>query len=73
MNGLAIIFIEKDLVSKLEYKNLINDFASQKARKVNCNWIFEWFTGMYKKMDGLMTNDHKSRCDRIITFQDFSL
>ena len=37
LNGLAIISIEKDLVSKLEYKNLINDFASQKARKVNFN------------------------------------
>ena len=37
LNGLAIISIEKDLVSKLEYKNLINDFASQKVRKVNFN------------------------------------
>ena len=35
LNGLAIISIKKDLVSKLEYKNLINDFTSQKARKVN--------------------------------------
>ena len=37
LNGLAIISIKKDLVSKLEYKNLINNFASQKARTINFN------------------------------------
>ena len=35
LGNLAILSIEKDLVSKLEYKNLISDFASQKARKIN--------------------------------------
>ncbi|KAL5542704.1 hypothetical protein UlMin_010414 [Ulmus minor] len=35
LNGLPILSIEKDLLNKLEYKDLINYFASQKARKIN--------------------------------------
>ena len=35
LSNLAILFIEKDLLSKLEYKSLINDFASQKVKKIN--------------------------------------
>ena len=35
LSGLAILLIEKDLLDKLEYKDLINNFASQKARKIN--------------------------------------
>ena len=35
LNGLAILSIEKDILTKLEYKNLINIFASQKARKIS--------------------------------------
>ena len=34
LSNLAILSIEKDLVSNLEYKNLISDFASQKAKKI---------------------------------------
>ena len=35
LSNLTILSIEKDLLSKLEYKSLISDFASQKARKIN--------------------------------------
>ena len=35
LNNLAILSIEKDLLSKLEYKSLISDFTSQKVRKIN--------------------------------------
>ena len=35
LNGLAILFIEKDILAKLEYKNMINIFASQKTRKID--------------------------------------
>ena len=35
LNGLAILSIEKDILTKLEYKNLLNIFASQKARKIS--------------------------------------
>jgi hypothetical protein len=31
---LAILSIEKRMLENLEYKNLINNFASQKARKM---------------------------------------
>lgn len=34
LSGLAILSIEKKILENLEYKNLINKFASQKARKV---------------------------------------
>ena len=32
------ISIEKEMLAKLECKNLISNFASQKARKINFNW-----------------------------------
>ena len=35
LNELAILSIEKDILTKLEYKNLINIFTSQKARKIS--------------------------------------
>jgi hypothetical protein len=35
LNGLAILSIEKKMLQKLKYKNLINDFASQKARRMD--------------------------------------
>ena len=35
LNGLAILSIEKKMLENLEYKNLIKNFASQKARKIN--------------------------------------
>ena len=35
LSGLAILSIEKDMLAKLEYKNLISNFASQKARKID--------------------------------------
>ena len=37
LNGLAILSIEKEMLAKLECKNLISNFASQKARKINFN------------------------------------
>ena len=33
LNGLAMLYIEKNIQAKLEYNNLINNFASHKARK----------------------------------------
>ena len=38
LNGLAILSIEKEMLAKLECKNLISNFASQKVRKINFNW-----------------------------------
>jgi hypothetical protein len=35
LNGLAILSIEKKMLENLEYKNLIKNFASQKARRIN--------------------------------------
>ena len=37
LNGLAILSIEKGMLAELECKNLISNFASQKARKINFN------------------------------------
>ncbi|PIN09162.1 hypothetical protein CDL12_18255 [Handroanthus impetiginosus] len=34
LNGLAILSIEKEILEEIDYKNLINSFASQKARKI---------------------------------------
>ena len=33
LNGLAMLSIEKQIFKKLKYKNLINIFASQKAKR----------------------------------------
>ena len=38
LNGLAILSIEKEMLEELEYKNLISQFASQKARKIGFKW-----------------------------------
>ncbi|XP_070024033.1 uncharacterized protein LOC142179527 [Nicotiana tabacum] len=35
LNGLAILSIEKELLEKIDYKKIINNFASQKARKID--------------------------------------
>ena len=37
LNGLVILSIENEMLVELECKNLINNFASQKARKINFN------------------------------------
>ena len=37
LNGLVILSIEKEILVELECKNLISNFASQKARKINFN------------------------------------
>ena len=37
LSGLAILSIEKEMLAKLECKNLISNFASQKVRKINFN------------------------------------
>jgi hypothetical protein len=34
-DGLAILSLEKEMLRKLEYKNLINNFASQKTRRMH--------------------------------------
>ena len=34
LNGLTILSIEKKMLESLEYKNLISNFASQKARRI---------------------------------------
>ena len=34
LNGLTILSIEKELIEKLDYVNLINTFASKNARRV---------------------------------------
>ena len=34
LNRLAILLIENKMLEELEYKNLIKQFASQKARKI---------------------------------------
>ena len=35
LSGLAILSIEKEMLEKLKYKNLISNFASQKVRKID--------------------------------------
>ena len=37
LSGLIILSIEKEMLVELECKNLISNFASQKARKINFN------------------------------------
>ena len=34
LSRLAILSIEKEMLEELKYKNLISNFASQKARKI---------------------------------------
>ena len=44
LSGLAMLSIEKEMLVEFECKNLISNFASQKARKINFNlkniWIY---------------------------------
>ena len=35
LRGLAILSIEKEMLEELKYKNLISNFRSQKARKID--------------------------------------
>ena len=35
LSGLAILLIKKEMLEEDEYKNLISQFASQKARKID--------------------------------------
>ena len=35
LSGLVILLIEKEMLEEDEYKNLISQFASQKARKID--------------------------------------
>ena len=35
LSGLTILSIEKKILGELKYKNLTNNFASQKLRKIN--------------------------------------
>ncbi len=34
LNGLVILSIEKNMLEKINYKNLINNFKSKRARKM---------------------------------------
>jgi hypothetical protein len=34
LSGLAILSIEKNILEKIDYKSLINNFASKRARKM---------------------------------------
>ena len=38
LSGLVILSIENEMLEELEYKNLISQFASQKARKIDFKW-----------------------------------
>ena len=38
LNGLTILSIENEILEELEYKNLISQSASQKARKIDFKW-----------------------------------
>ena len=38
LSRLAILSIENEMFEKLEYKNLISQFASQKVRKIDFKW-----------------------------------
>ena len=38
LSELAILSIEKEMLEELEYKNIISQFASQKARKIYFKW-----------------------------------
>ena len=49
LSNFAILSIEKDLFSKLEYKNLISDLAFQKAR----NFFFNNFYYLF-----ILVKDH---------------
>jgi len=35
LNGLTLLSIEKEMLHEIDYNNLINDFVSQKAQKIN--------------------------------------
>ena len=35
LSGLAVLSVEKEMLKALKYKNLISNFASQKARKID--------------------------------------
>ena len=35
LSGLAILSIENEMLEELDYKNLISQFVSQKARKID--------------------------------------
>ena len=37
LSGLAILLIEKEMLTELECKNLISNFSSWKIRKINFN------------------------------------
>ena len=42
LSRLTILSIEKEMLTKLECKNLISNFVSQKTRKINFNWKKIW-------------------------------
>ena len=38
LSGLVILSIKKEMLEELKYKNLISQFASQMARKIDFKW-----------------------------------
>ena len=51
LSGLAILSIEKEMLAEFECKNLISNFASQKARKINLieKNIYEFIIKYHKR------------------------
>jgi len=35
LNGLVLLFIEKEMLNEINYDNLIDNFASQKVQKIS--------------------------------------
>ncbi|KAL5582202.1 hypothetical protein UlMin_014644 [Ulmus minor] len=71
LNGLAILSIEKDLLNKLEYKDLINNFASQKLWNlkkgtVNCPIHLKWFKKIIFVFKGL-NNTNKTKIIQLVS------
>ena len=51
LSGLVILSIKKEMLAEFECKNLISNFASQKARKINLieNYIYEFIIKYHKR------------------------
>ena len=47
LSGLAILSIEKEMLEELKYKNLISNFASQKARKIDFKYKKKLYIYIY--------------------------
>ena len=43
LNGLAILWIENDMLEQIDYENIIDEFASQTVRRSHFKWWFDTF------------------------------